>query len=818
MRTATGIHLLTLASALFACSNSPSSPKPSVPLSAQSPWPKFRANAAQDGRVAVRPTSSGGRFWSFRTGKGIFSSPVVGADGTVYIGSADRIFYAVRKDGTERWRVQTEEIIDSSALLDDKGRVYFGSGDGKLRALDAATGAPIWTFLAEDPASTNAFIRWFEGNVSIAPDGTLLVPNDNFRVYGVDRDTGMAKWSFATTDQTWSAPAVDAQTGALYFGNNNVIGLRGPNVFSLNARGEQRWGATTLGSVAASPLLTPDGVVVVGSFDGFIYGYDAATGSVRWKHGTREHVYASAARLSDGTVVVPSADGTVYALDASTGALRWAFDTPEPIRSSPAVDGDDNIYFGAGDGRLYVLRKDGTLRWSMRLIDGDRNDLNASPALGTDAIYIAGESGEVFSVPYDFCLRAANAADTRCETGGERLPRDGATLLFSSSLGASSPTPPAELDGNQPLVFSLVVREAGDTRLAIFDASALRVTLDPASPIDVTASGDGKFAVVTPRGSLPPGTLRVTIEAPYLVGLSREGLSLSGGSVGGTARADFTTTVRAAGTGPAIAIPSATGGPSATWSLSRLALPLPTILPSYNQIGFDSLHYLIGALDERLAIMVGAKLDAQGAIVIDPTSKAVLPLELDRDGALLTLRNEAGLKVEVMSAVIPLSTFRLSGRLDAQANMASPAHVVGSTICAQVPFYGLLLRSLGLCNPQTDVLGVYGGVLFERWGSGSVTAPAGVGTVTWRRTASAITATLTGSSLRGPEHLASIVLVDPSSGRPLSLDYGLKTTRTESAGVLASVTLSTAGATLPNRVRAYLVLDTYPAARADLEP
>ena len=28
---------------------------------------------------------------------------------------------------------------------------------------------------------------------------------------------------------------------------------------------------------------------------------------------------------------------------------------------------------------------------------------------------------------------------------------------------------------------------------------------------------------------------------------------------------------------------------------ARLAAPLPTILPSYNQIGFDSIHYVLGA-------------------------------------------------------------------------------------------------------------------------------------------------------------------------------------------------------------------------------
>jgi len=109
--------------------------------------------------------------------------------------------------------------------------------------------------------------------------------------------------------------------------------------------------------------------------------------------------------MADGTIIQPSADGSIYAITPSDGSLRWAFDTREPIRSSPAIDGAGNIYVGSGEGRLFVLDAEGSLRWSIRLIDDSRDDLNASPALGSDAIVLAGENGGVFSVPYDYCLR-----------------------------------------------------------------------------------------------------------------------------------------------------------------------------------------------------------------------------------------------------------------------------------------------------------------------------------------------------------------------------------------------------------------------------
>ena len=75
------------------------------------------------------------------------------------------------------------------------------------------------------------------------------------------------------------------------------------------------------------------------------------------------------------------------------------------------MDGSDISYFGGGDGRLYGVNPDGTLRWSYQLITDDRNDLNSSPALGFDGIYIAGESGEMFFVPYDYPLSASGKTD-----------------------------------------------------------------------------------------------------------------------------------------------------------------------------------------------------------------------------------------------------------------------------------------------------------------------------------------------------------------------------------------------------------------------
>lgn len=820
------IALLLAAGAAFSCSSSDETPSgdPPIPFAPGSPWPKFRGDAAQTGRSRLGPSTGdkAGKPWKVETAKGIFSSPVIDADGTTFIGSADRVFRAIDRVGTVRWKVLTGEIVDSAAVLDDRGRVYFGSGDGKLRALETATGREIWSMQADDPKTNQAFINWFEGNVAMGPSGTLYVPNDNFFLYALDRDTGAIKWRFRMPDQTWSSPAIDPRDETIFVGNNNVLPTLGKNTFAIAKDGTTSWAESTLGSVAASPMLLKDRMVL-GAFDGWVRAYDTRSGSLLWETPTRDHVYASPALLPDGSIVQPSADGTIYDLDPDTGAVRWTFDTDESVRSSPAVDAEGNVYFGGGDGKLWVLRPDGSLRWSMQLVMGDRNDLNASPALGHDGIVIAGESGEIFGIPWDWCLREGSS-DARCSTKAPSAS-DGVALRYVSAMGATLDAPPAELDGNEPLTLRLLARENGRVLLGTLDASTVRVVATPATDVDVRVAGDGKFVVVAPRKRWPSGKISLEVTASWLRDHSREGLRLAGGVRGGdlTSKLDFT--ARAPGQ-VSLTAPIAGGAEGSVWELARVALPMPTLMPSYNQIGFDSLHYLVPLIEmnehEGVAWMIGARLaEEENRTVIDPTTRALFPLTLRHDGDLVTFSSSEMLRMEVMNAVVPFDAFRISGRLDPDGAAVGVAKLSGASTCSTVPFYGAFLQELGLCNPQTDELVVVGGAeLRARRSTAGGPRPtaksqdpaapvASTGELEVARSADGVVATLKGSQVRAADHIVSLLLVDAATGRPVTLDYGIDTKRElDAQGNVTSVTVPLAGRQVPASMRAHVIVDT----------
>jgi outer membrane protein assembly factor BamB len=118
--------------------------------------------AGNDGVLRALDRATGGLRW--QVALGTMCSPAV-AGGTVYIGTTDRIgnhlspFFALdAASGAERWRfVLTDETQGCMGAAITDGIVYAGGGFpmgtiiggtsggfGKLTALDAATGRPLW--------------------------------------------------------------------------------------------------------------------------------------------------------------------------------------------------------------------------------------------------------------------------------------------------------------------------------------------------------------------------------------------------------------------------------------------------------------------------------------------------------------------------------------------------------------------------------------------------------------------------------------------------------------------------------------------------
>jgi outer membrane protein assembly factor BamB len=803
------------------------------------PWPSMRHDVRNTGASALVPRiDRRAEPWAHRTGRGVFSTPVVGADGTVYVGSADRVLYALAGDGRLRWRYPTGGLIDAAGVLDPGGTLTFGSGDELLRRLRTAPRLAraerrVWAFRPTLPPAPGQLVRWWEGNPQLGPDGTTYVGNTGGGAYAIDA-RGRQRWALQRGNAVWTTPAVGAD-GTTYWGSLDLA------AFAVGPDGRERWSTGTGGYVVSSPALAADGrTVYVASFDGRLYALDAGTGAVRWSFATGAHVYSSPALQEDArgrlrAIVIASTDGAVYGLGPD-GRERWRFDTGEPIRSSPVLGrapsgrGAHVVYVGGGDGRLYALdAATGRRRWSFDTtprhpVLRDRNDLNASPALTPTGVAVAGEHGDVVHVPYDWCLR--RRGDRRCDTRpGEPLPRTATRLVpLTPGGGLRLQGMRAAVPATTALPLRLLVRRAGRTvaaRVLAVRAAVARAGGGGAHVLRAVLSGDGREVVLTPRGVLPPGArLVVRVTARTTHGTVRQAIRVR--------------TAPAARRRPVLGLPG--GARPSAFSLGRLAVPLPAFLTSVNQIGFDDIDLLVGVLRVRPAARwaqrrpggprrvllwaIGARRDGRGGHVPDPRAAFAFPLEGVLRGDRLVARGR-GASLALSFVTVPTRRFELRAQLTRGLRPRRSPSLVTETVCGVVPVYGPLMRAIRLCNDD-DVLVTSGTFTTAAYrGPAARRAPGTVvSRIAVRRPTAAaggsIVATLGGRGLAARRHVLAVLPLDARTGRPVGLDLPRLTRVTRSrSGAARRVTLRLpAGTRLPERLRVEVLADLVPLPRA----
>jgi quinohemoprotein ethanol dehydrogenase len=148
-------------------------------------------------------------YFDLNTHRGVESSPLV-IDGVMYTISAWNVTYAIdARTGKQLWKYDPQ--VDRSRarfLCCDvvnrgisawKGRIYLTTIDGRLIALDAASGTPVWTqqtFDAAWPYTSTGATRVFDGKVVIGNGGSEYGVRGYVTAY--DADTGKQLWRFYT--------------------------------------------------------------------------------------------------------------------------------------------------------------------------------------------------------------------------------------------------------------------------------------------------------------------------------------------------------------------------------------------------------------------------------------------------------------------------------------------------------------------------------------------------------------------------------------------------------------------------------------------
>ena len=272
---------------------------------------QFRPRLA-NGRVAIgghhglamHDAATGNLLWS-HAGKKQCGTPLLDGD-TLYFGEGHEILALDSASGVVKWRFAgIEDTLASYAPLKIGSQIFAGPGDGRLYALDAASGKLNWQ---KDRNGEWQYLR------QLHADGDVIVAGSyKEKLFGISAHDGKALWEF----------------NAGNFINSHMVA---------------------------------DGIAYLWSPTGWIYAVDARTGAVRWRHETTDYDNSAdnwgslMAELvvANGQLFALDMKDELHVLDAASGSAVFRAQVPANILHAVLPAGADRLFFPTRDGSVLM--------------------------------------------------------------------------------------------------------------------------------------------------------------------------------------------------------------------------------------------------------------------------------------------------------------------------------------------------------------------------------------------------------------------------------------------------------------------------------
>ncbi len=350
---------------------------PNGGLQAGSAWPMFKGGNHHRGRNFARSLPTAAVKWTRNIGT-YSSSPVIAADGTVYVGGGSGAF-ALTPSGDLVWTWSGGGGGGfSSAAIGVDGTTYFTSDSGGSVALRPGDGQLRWS-------QYQAVASLTRNSPAIGASGVVYA-GAGVRKFFAYRPDGTVAWSVTGTEN-FRASAAIGDDDTVFVGDASGM------FYAIDARGGVRWQRDLGAQIDGSATVGNDGTLYVPAGNA-VHALRPADGSKKWAFVTGAAVYSTPSIANDGTVYFGSTDGKFYALDPTDGHAKWTRLLGNSGFSSPAIAGDGTIYAGCADGSFYAIEPgDGRSRWRLALHGG----VYSSPAIAAD--------GTVYVVSGDFLPR-----------------------------------------------------------------------------------------------------------------------------------------------------------------------------------------------------------------------------------------------------------------------------------------------------------------------------------------------------------------------------------------------------------------------------
>jgi len=188
-------------------------------------WPTYRANNGRSASSPVDVPASIERLWYYKTEFPVEPSPPTSAGGLIFVAGEDGKVRAIdAATGRERWNARTAGPVRFPPTV-WQGRAYVGSADGRIHVFEAATGRRLWRFR---PSGVERKIMIYDALCSTWPVNSGVLVEDG---------VAYAAGGIADFSGTYVC-ALDAVTGRMKWRNDKSGNLQGTLRNGVSVQGD----------------------------------------------------------------------------------------------------------------------------------------------------------------------------------------------------------------------------------------------------------------------------------------------------------------------------------------------------------------------------------------------------------------------------------------------------------------------------------------------------------------------------------------------------------------------------------------------------
>jgi outer membrane protein assembly factor BamB len=330
-----------------------------------SPWPMFAHDPQHTGRSPNLGPQSAYIKWKFCTyeGSGCWTPPVVGSDGTVYIGGeandswvGHTVLYAINPDGSLKWMTDTL---------------------GNYSPIQSAPAISV---------GETIYVATYDSLYKIDPLGNTV-------------------WHLSMGGEVFLSHPTIGSDGTIYIAAGPPSGDTSSYLFAINPDGSYKWiNAFPHSSSCGAPTLGSDGKIYLAlvqyyAYEGRLFIFEPNGDLFRVDTLVPEQLQASPALGAGDTIhllSVPSLGNKLFKIAPGlSGSTVWTY--PRGSRNTPAIGSDGTIYYAHSkyngiltDFWFEAVNPDGSEKWQYYELAEPIDHAYCSAAIGSDGtIYVA---------------------------------------------------------------------------------------------------------------------------------------------------------------------------------------------------------------------------------------------------------------------------------------------------------------------------------------------------------------------------------------------------------------------------------------------